>query len=642
MFQQEQFFWRFGDFSLNPAEQILLRNGSPIQVTAKSFSLLVLLVEAHGTLVDRETLISRLWPDITVEENNLKVQVSVLRRTLGDSFEQPKFIETIPKRGYRFIAQVTRVEAAELAETAPVEKAVPSTPPDPPPCPDKVTAAEGRFPAFGIPFRLFPLGLLILALLAFFWKSNGSPHRKVDKDIQSIAVLPFSFHPENDETSFLGVGLSDLLIARFGSIQGMTVRPADAVRRFGTMGPDPVKVGRDLRVDAVLGGEIHRSGEKYKIAVNFIRVSDGKKIWGGNFERTGADLFSFPDWLTGQLVAAAGQSPVSEPVRKPGQKNAAPEIMSNYLKGRFLMNRRTREDSELALTYFQEAVRVDPNYAPAWSGVADALLILGDYGWRPLRPSWEEARSAAARAIALDPGLAEARATMGYLKFFCDWDSVGGEKEFLEAVRLNPNYVTAHQWYSQFLAISGRHDEAIREAGEGVRIDPASPLLNMQLGAAFYYARRYPEAIRQLKATLDLDSKCVPAISYLGQAQEENGQLVESETTLKRMNGLIDDKIVQAMVAHVRAKNGDPDYGRRVLRLFPKPVPGESRNLFIQALILVGLGEKDRALTFLEKAFEEKSVALLYLKIDPRFEPLRGEERYRKLIDQVWLPVKQG
>lgn len=639
MFQKGNSIWQFGGFSVDPKEQLFLRDGLPVSVTAKTFSLLVFLLEAHGKLVEREILINHLWPDTSVEENNLKVQISVLRRILGDSAETPQFIETVPKRGYRFIAKVTRIG---LDKDESQGESSPSEIPGSAFGLIKKLANQTKEGSRLFRYKGLPLIVLLLAVSALFWKGMGFPKSGSTREIHSIAVLPFTFDPKTDETTLLGIGLSELLVDQIGKIHGVTVRPVGSASNIKSAPRDPVTIGRELKVDGVIEGKVQRTGENYRISVRLVRVSGGDSIWEGVSYRSAADIFTLQDWLSEVIAKSIGAELTPGTATGTVPKPVSSEATSLYLKGRFFLGKRTREGAETALRYFQDAIRKEPEFGGAWAGVADCYLIMGDYGWQPLKASWEKARQAASRAISCDQNLAEAHAAIGYLMFFGDWVPGEAEKEFQAAIRLNPNYATAHQWYSQLLSLSGRNEEAIREAKAAVRIDPASPVMNMQLGAAFFYARQYPEAIRQLNLTLELDPAFLPALSYLGQSLEEDGNFDQAVATLNSLSGRCSEKAVRAMIAHVRAKAGDRGFCRDSLGFLTRPEREDPVNQYALALVRAGMGEKDAAIQHLEKAFGEKSSSLVYLKADPRFDSLREEERFKALIQQIWASGKQG
>jgi DNA-binding winged helix-turn-helix (wHTH) protein/TolB-like protein len=417
----------FGPFRFETGERLLFRGSVPIPLTPKAAETLYELLRQHGTLIEKTELMRLLWPETFVEEATLSQNIFTLRKVLGDDGHQ--FIETVPRRGFRFIAAVTEILETETATVArPSRRRI-------------LIAAAATV-----------LVVVAAAITRMSWtRAHPAPNH-----VPSIAVLPFRPMGGNQD-EYLGVAMADALISRLSNIRGVTVRPTSAVRKF-TAVADPVAAGRELHVDAVVEGMIQRAGDHLRVNVQLVDIAHDSPRWSETFDITDADVFSVQDRISERVAAALLVSLNGPPARY--TQNA--DAQRDYVRGRYFWNKRTAEGYMRAIDSFQSAIRKDPSYALAYDGLADSYALLGSMTNRfvPHSIALPRALAAVHRALQIDENLAEAHASLGFIKMHDQWDWKGGEREFQRAIALNPGYATAHHWYAYELVGLGRFDEA--------------------------------------------------------------------------------------------------------------------------------------------------------------------------------------
>ncbi|MGH9934631.1 MAG: winged helix-turn-helix domain-containing protein, partial [Blastocatellia bacterium] len=499
-------FYEFGPYRLDPAERILLRDGHPVPLTLKAFDLLLALVENNGHIVEKEALLKAVWPDSFVEEGVLSVNVFKLRKTLGEN-EGLKFIETVPKRGYRFVAAVKTVyiEPAPLTAT--------------------------------------PIGGVII----------------------SIAVLPFRSLGADGSDDYLGLGMADALITRLSNIRRLVVRPTSAVRKYTGPAQDAQAVARDLMVESVLEGSFRRSGERIRVTVQLISPHASAPLWAEKFDEQFTDIFAVEDSISAQVALSLLQQLSGEEERRLAKRQTAnAEAYRLYLKGRYFWNKRTEAGLRKGIEYFQQALEIDPHYALAWAGIADSYL-LGANTQTP-REAMPKAKAAALRALELDDTLAEAHASLARIRMFFDWDWAGAESEFTRALELNPNYTTARQWFANYLIAMGRAPEAIAQINLAQELDPLSLIINTARGWIYYFARQYDQALEQYQRVLEMDSSFVMAQREIGMIYERKGMYAEAIAATHQAISLSgENAIVLCLLGRFYAAAGQRDEAEQVI-----------------------------------------------------------------------------
>ena len=589
----------FGPFRFDMGERLLYRGSDSVPLTPKAAEALYWLLEKRGTLVEKSELIRLLWPDTVVEQATLSQHIFVLRKLLGGDANE--YIETIPRRGFRFVDSV-------------------------------------REPAFSRRKRLALIGLAIVVLstaTAMAWRSWA--RRKANVAPQNsaiIAVLPFhAIHDEQDR--YLGVAMADALISRLSNIRGVQVRPTSAVRKFTAL-VDPVAAGRELNVSAVVEGTIQRADGHLRVSVQLVDISRDAPRWSETFDIQEADVFAVQDRISEKIAAALSINLTRQPFRY--TENAA--ARNDYLRGRYFWNKRTADGYMSAIDSFQRAIGKDPSYALAYDGLADSYALLGSMTNRfmPRSVALPKAFAAVNRALQLDGKLAEAHASLGFLKMHYNWDWDGGEREFRRAIELNPGYATAHHWYAFELAGLSRFDEAIHEIREAQKDDPVSIIINNDVAEILYFAGRYDEAIAQCQRTIELDPNFALVYLTLSRSQRQMGRYAEAasaarkgiDTDPSRLDLLID------LAGNYQAL-GRPADARKTIDEWRRRAAGKYEIYFDGNTDPHDPRNRERAFVMLERLYAEHSGSLILLNVDPGYASMRDDPRFKSLVHRLGL-----
>jgi DNA-binding winged helix-turn-helix (wHTH) protein/TolB-like protein/Tfp pilus assembly protein PilF len=602
---EESEVYEFGPYRLDAGERILLLDGRTVALTPKALDTLIVLVRNQPKVVSKEELLQAVWPGTFVEEGILAQNIMTLRKAL----QHPEWIETVPKRGYRFSHKVSAV-APEVPVSAPV---------------------RWRFPWWWPTTAAVLLMGAVAVVLAMRWE-RPKPR------ISSLAVLPL--RSIDEEPPHLGLGLADVLINRLGMLSELTVRPTSAVRKFSDgAAPDPLAAGRELGVDAVLEGNIQRDGERVRVTVQLLRVSDGTSLWSGKFDQPYCDLFTLEDAIGGQIAQGLLldlSAPERERLRRRYTEN--PEAWQAYLRGRYLWSRRTAEGYTKAIAEFEEAARIDPNYALAYAGLADAYALLGSNPNQalPRAEAMEKARAAALKSIALDADLAEAHTALAFILMHYDWKCWDAEKEYRRALSLNPSYATAHQWRAVNLLVTGHADEGLQELKSAQALDPASLIIMADTVEMDVFTGRLQDAVAQGKRALDIDPSFALAQSYLSWAYTGQHLFKEAAAVLGRDTEVLNPFHMDALV-YAYATEGRQGDARLLLSRLVERARQEHGLEFMVASSYAALGDADGMIPWMEKAFSERSGALLLLRLHPKFAPVRDDPRYKSFVSRVGL-----
>src|SRR5215471_3563766 len=626
--------YEFGDFRVDTARrQLLRRGGEALPLKPKVFDTLLYLVRHPGKVLEKEELMREIWPDAFVEENNLNQNVSTLRRVLGESRGENRFIVTVPGRGYRFAAAVK-----VLSENAPVGA--------PEPVARQVENASGysklRLRKRELRDHMSPalfVGVVaaVLAVGAFYlW---GAQKRRMDTPVRTIAVLPFKPLVVEHRDESLEMGMADALIGKLSNIKEVTVRPLTSVRRYGGPEQNSVEAGRELGVDAVLDGTIQRWGNTIRVTVRLVRVGDERQLWEGHFDENFTNIFAVQDSICERaLLALALELSSDERELLAKRYTADPEAYQLYLKGRFFWNKRTSEGTRQAIEYFQQVLKRDPNYALAYAGLADSYRSLPIRSDVPSHEAFPKARDAALKALEIDKRLAEAHTTLGWIKFYFDWDWEGSEKEFRQAVEINPNYPLAHLGYAHLLSNLGRHEEAQKEMDRGLSLDPLSGFAGVMKAQFLFHARRYSYAKDQLQKTLEIEPNSWIGQLLLGTMYEHEGrydEALEAFRKAKEYSGGVTQGT--SLIAYTYAVSGQRQEAGRILHELKSSSHQNYVPPYNIAMVYHGLGNSDETLRWLEKAYEERDVHLVFLGVDPRWDALRSDPRFISLLKRINL-----
>ena len=578
-------FFTFGPFLLDADEQRLLREGRAVPLPPKAFDTLLVLVGQSGHILMKDELMKQVWPETYVEENNLQQSISALRKVLEDGAGESRYIETVPRRGYRFTARVEEYWDA------------------------KTESALEDLTSFAPPA------------------------------VRSIAVLPFKPLVEASRDEVLEMGMADTLITRLSNIRQINVRPMSAVRKYANIEQDAAAAGREQLVDAVIEGSIQRSGDAVRVTVRLVRVTDVSVIWTGQFDQKFTDIFALQDAISERVAGALTMELTGhESARLTKRHTDNTEAYRLYLMGRYYLGKYTEEAGRKSIEYFNQALEKDPGYALAYAGLADCYVVLGTDTHLPPKEVMPKAKAYAVKALEIDDTLAEAHASLGTYELFYGWDWIAAERELKRALDLNPSFAGAHELYSYFLAAMGRHREAIAEMERALELDPLSLVINADLGMAYYFARQHDQAIKQSRKAIEMDPNFVIAHLFIGWAYEQKKMYEEATAELNKARTLSGSWArVVAELGHVYAASGQRGEAHRLLH----EMKGQAKRGHIDsaniALIYTGLGERDQALQWLEKAYEERSPWIPWLNVEPKFDHLRSDPRLLDLLRRMNL-----
>jgi DNA-binding winged helix-turn-helix (wHTH) protein/tetratricopeptide (TPR) repeat protein len=575
--------YEFGPYCLDPLNRRLLKHGEVVQLTSKAFDTLVLLVKNHGQVLQKREMMNQLWPDSFVEEINLTVHISVLRKALGEDPRQHLYIVTIPKRGYSFVAPVRQSSAPWQAS----DRLLPMTAPE--------SATE----------------------------------------LKSIAVLPFKSIGNAEEYDYLGSGFADALITRLSRIKQVIVRPTTSVLRYVSPTADSVSAGRELLVDAVVDGTMQKKGTGFRLTAQLINVYNGSIMWAESFDEEFTNLFFLEDVLSAKVAHSLKLKLTGDEKKAVSKRQTTnSEAYQFYIKGRFFWEKRTESCLLKGVDCFQQSLLLDPDYALAYAGLADSFTLLGEYLFLSPEESFPKAKIAALKAIELDGLLAEAYTTLGDITIFYDYHYTAAEAMYQKALEINPHYSTGHHAYAWLLMTQRRFPEALSELQTAQTLDPLSLTINTSLGLPYYYLRDYDSAIKIFRAVTDMEPTYAHAHYYLGSALLQKGCYEEaiaefcsqpSEFTQQRL----------ALLGNACALSGKRPEAEAALTELKEQSTRHYISPYLLAIIYVGLEEEELALNCLETAIRERASWLIFLGIDPLFDRLRENRRFRDFLLRV-------
>ena len=636
--------YEFGPFQLDPPERLLLCDGHPVPMTPRAFDLLVFLVERGGHLVEKDELLKAVWHGSIVEEGNLSVTISFLRKALNDDRGQHKYIETVSKRGYRFVAGVRQVGEPEsvlprlrpedsrgIIEESLVQDQPAAVVPKP------VNVSSKRVFRWNILMIALVLGALSILVWVVTHRVAVTSQVQQEEVIRSLAVLPFQTLGVERGDEYLGLGMADALITRLGDTGKVIVRPTSAIQKYNGKELNPLVAGQEQGVDAVLDGRIQREADRVRLTVQLIRVRDGVQLWGETFDKQFTDIFALEDALSERVAQSIRLKLTGEETRRFTKRSTErPDAYEAYVKGRYFWNKRTDKGMKKGLEYFRQAITLDPTFAEAYVGVADSYATLGLYAVLPPKEAFPAAKEAAKRALAMDDGLAEAHATLGFINFYYDWNGVDAGNEFRRALGDNPNYAMAHSWYGESLAAMSRFPEAVAEAERALEDDPLSLIIGSNAGWTLSLAGNADQAIEILKKAIEIDPTFPRTHYRLGRAYEQKKSyelaISELEQAVNLSGG---DSCYQGSLGHAHAISGKTDQARKVLQELEGRGAQQYVPAYAIALVYAGLGENDQAITWLQKAYEDRSTSMVFLKLDPELGSLHSDPRFEQLSRRI-------
>jgi TolB-like protein/DNA-binding winged helix-turn-helix (wHTH) protein/Tfp pilus assembly protein PilF len=635
---------RFGTYEVSLQTGEVRKAGLRIRVQQQPLKLLEILLERPGEVITREELRSRVWSDESFGDFDQAVNIAIgkLRSALGDSAENPRFIETLPKRGYRFIADVSVVDAdAHPKRPEAAAGDLPGQERKTKPEPKVHDAALALAPRRGLrpALRVIIASALVVSLTIIFvvlFRSRG----RAPTGIRSLAVLPLENLSADASQNYFADGMTDELITDLAQISALRVISRTSVMVYkGARKPLP-QIARELNVDAVVEGTVLRSGDQVRITAQLIEASTDKHLWSQSYKGELRDSLALQNTVARTI---ADQIRINlTPQEQAALKNVKvvnPQAYESYLKGRYFWNKRTADGLKVALAYFNQAIEEDPKYAEAYSGLADTYALLGDWQYAVMTPkeAFPKAKAAAIKALELDSALGEAHNSLAFVLDGFDWNFDSAGKEFRRAIELNPGYATAHHWYAWHLSLLGRYDEAIPEMRKALNLDPLSLIINADLAELLVLAHSYDESIQQSRKTIEMDPNFALAHNQLAQAYLQKHMYDEAVAELQkavRLSG--SSPTCTANLARAYVLSGKRSEALELLsELKKRSNPGYSNASEI-AMVYASLGDKNQAMNWLEKGYEERFNPGVLLR--PGFDPLRSDSRFQALVHRIGLP----
>jgi len=626
---------RFGAFEINLQSGELRKNGMRLRLSGQPFHILAILTERPGQLITREELNSLLWPSDTFVDfdHGLNNAVARIREVLEDSSGTPRYIETVPRRGYRFIAPLTAFRANHTntiaVEPSPGTRATLAA---------TATTSGPQRPRIPHLREILVSGAVVLTFLAIGIGVYRRQNEAVKLPIKSIAVLPLENLSGDPGQDYLADGVTEELIGRLAGIHDLRVISRTSVMRFKKTQVSVPEIAKTLGVDAVVEGSLMKDGNRIRVHAQLIRAATDEHIWSESYDREVGNLLALESEVA-QSIAEKVQVTITGQERESLAKVRAvsPDAYEAYLKGRFYWNKRTGESMLKAVVYFQEAIDKDPTFSAAYSGLADCNSGLAWHGYVAPSEGLPKAYAAAQKAIAIDPTSAEAHASLGLVMSHM-WNWRGAQSEFQKALQLNDQYANAHHWYGDSLSVVGSHDAALREAKQALELDPLNLMIGTWLGLRYYLARDYNRAIEQGRMTVELDPNFAAAHLVLGESYAQKGMKKESLAELQSAATLSGNSpLYLAQVGVSYALEGKRTEALSILADLHKVSADHYVSPYAVAQIYAALGEEKQSFEWLQTAYDDHAVWMTYLGVDPVFDRFRSNPQFQDLVHRVGL-----
>jgi DNA-binding winged helix-turn-helix (wHTH) protein/TolB-like protein/Flp pilus assembly protein TadD len=625
--------YEFGPFRADGVRRLLFRDSQTVPLTSKAFDTLLVLILNRDRVLEKDELLKTIWPNSFVEEANLAQNVSALRKALGESPGEHRYIATVPGRGYRFVADVTQVGAAETEVTL-----------------ERRTTAEmvveeeieegARVPArwnLPLPKAIVAVGVLLALGLGAagwrMWKDKAGQAPNVTST-RSIAVLPFHpLDPQGEQA--LGLGLADAVITKLSNIRQLVVRPTSSIQQYAGPSADPWAAARALDVEVLLEGKVQTAGERIRVTVQLLRVSDRRPLWAETFDESFTNIFAIEDAISERVAQAlAVKLAQGEKERVDRRYTANLDAYRNYLEGRYAEFKFTPDGLNQAIVYFDRAIGIDPSYALAYAGLADAYTTASDWVLSP-REALPKAEAAARRALEFDDGLAEAHGALAHAELH-EWKLAEAGKEFARALALNPNITSVYFAYSEYLSALGKQDQASAEIRKGLKIDPLSPELLFMLEFPPCLAHDFEGALAADRAAMKAHPDFWPPHMAAGYAWLAERRFPEAVAEFEKARAPAPDAtLTLSGLAATQARSGNRPEAVKLLAQLQKMKAERYVAPFDIVVVCVTLGERGQALDWLEKAFEDQSEMMLFLEMYEPVDDLHGEPRFQELVRRV-------
>jgi TolB-like protein/DNA-binding winged helix-turn-helix (wHTH) protein/Flp pilus assembly protein TadD len=620
---------KFSVFEADLGTRELSKLGKLLPLQEQPFQLLALLLEKPGGLVTREELRARLWPQTVVDfDHGLNKAISKIRDVLGDSAENPRFIQTVARRGYRFLADVTVVSTGDV-EIAPLENASGESQ-------SQNDSVAAKRPGYRIAAWAIAAAVLLVAVAMVMWiRSTSVPSRP---SIRSLAVLPLENLSGDASQDYFADGMTDELITRLAEIRDLRVISRSSMMTYKRSRKPLAEIARELDVQAVVEGGVLHSGERVRITAQLIRVPADEHIWAHSYEGDFRDLLDLQRQVA-QAITERIRVTVSSQQQVQNPKTVNAQAYDSYLKGRYYWNKRTAEGLKEAINYFKHSINIDPSYAEAYTGLADAYALAGDwaYGTLPPAEAFPLAKAAASEALALNDRLGEAHTSLAFVLDLYYWDWDAAERQYELAINLNPGYAVAHEWYAWHLLVLGRSAEGMFEMRRAESLDPVSPIIRANVADALSVSHLFDESVKQSRKTLALDPNFAVGHFQLAEAlvqeHEYEAAIAEFQRAIELSGHLV---AFEANLAHAYAVSGRKADALKIAHDMETRTdlsPAADASI---ALIYVGLGDLDQAMSWLNKAYDARFNPSILIR--PTFDPLRSDARFAELRHRIGLP----
>jgi len=642
---QADAIFKFGPYELRSRAKELHKYGVKVRLRPQPFQVLQVLLEHAGEVVTREELRAQLWASDTFVdfEHGLNTAVKELRGALSDSAAEPRYIQTLPRVGYRIIVPVSVEKPAPLSVAAPLQDAVEER---------VVSETVSRFRALlvaGLRHRRMLSGIAValivgLGVYARWTYVRAKPAPLTGRSM--LAVLPFANLTGDASQEYFSDGLTEEMITRLGNFdpRRLGVIARTSVMHYKNGSPALEQIGRELGVQYVIEGSVRRDANQVRISAQLIQVRDQTHLWARQYDRELKDLLVLQSEvakdIANEIQLTLGEHKTVIATAQPSLTPQQYEAYDLYLKGRYFWNKRTPEGFQQATEYFQQAIGKGPNYARAYAGLADTFGLMSTWSQVRSNEFMPKARAAAEKALELDESLAEAHTSLALVAETYDYDWQTAEREFRRAIQLNPDYATAHQWFAESLSWQGRFDEALAESERARQLDPLSLIIATDHGSILYFSRQYDRAIAQCRAVLDMDPSFPRTGGILLSSYAQEGRYVEALAEVEKLRRSNGEGWYWSSLAYVYGRTGQQEQARLALEILERLV-GDSQTHpgWTQALLhaYLGVGRKEDAIALLQKAGAQHSSLLILLKVDPVYDPLRSDPRFQQLLRRVGL-----
>lgn len=634
----------FENLQLDSEKQVLWFDGQPVKLHLKEIELLSALTERPGEVLTKQELLDRVWADSFVEESNLSRHIYRLRKTFGALGVSSGLIETVPRRGYRFTGSITELEPPDLiierhsrTETT-IEEIHQSDPPQ-----DlqlhEIAPKKGRQWRSRLIAAAAAAAVFVFAAGITFFRSGEVPAAD-STVIRSVAVLPLTSISGNSSDVALSNGIADTLISRLGQLKELRVVSVPSATSNRSGDGDPANLGRELGVDSVLEGSLQQNYGKIRVTLRLLRSSNGSQIWTGTFDQDNGDIFGLQDTLAAQTARAISNN-LSAPEWKPPTTNQ--NAYQLYLLGRYFLDKRTAADFKNARIEFEKAIAIDPNFALAYTGLADAYALEANINFGEKRIAlYERSRREALRALEIDNSLAEAHTSLGWIKRVYDWDWQGAETEFKRALAINPNYVTARQWYALQLTIMGRHDEALEHIEAARQLEPLSRSVLLNYFSVRLHRREYgllPGIAEQIAKVEQPEERNIRILSIAYLKAGDFARVIQlGEADQGKTNKGFQGSYFLSNLAVAHYKVGNTERADEVMKELKRRSEKSGESAYRLAMAYAELGRNDEAIEMLRKCLAVRDDRMVWLKVDACFDPLRRDARFQEIIAKLRFP----